>query len=148
MLFWRAWKRSTVNSHTWKVLEEPIQRQPESGVSQKHNTALGLELMNAEQIPHLTLRSLMNTESITAKIKNMTNKDELRLRKRGPYKREAEMYAVIKTILDIQASQLTLVSPREWWRGGTGGGMTMAKPPARCSWRKGTRAELWLAVEK
>lgn len=60
----------------------------------------------------------MNTEPIIAKIKNMTNKDDLQLRK-GPYKRgedsgqrEAEMYGVIKTILDIQASQLTLVSPR------------------------------------
>lgn len=99
-----------------KYLKSPIQRRPESGVSQKHNTALKLELMNASK--YLTWCSLFNTESIVAKIKNVTNKDNLQLRK-GPYRRcedsgqrEAEMYAIFKTILDIQASQLTLVSPR------------------------------------
>lgn len=63
----------------------------------------------------------------------------------------------IKTILDIQASQLTLVSPSRGWVGrGVWGGpsicVTMANrahtPPSHCKLQKGTRVGLLLAVEK
>lgn len=70
--FWRAWKCSTVNSHTWKVLEE-LHSKDGSRVafSEKHNTALKPELMNASKC--LTWCSLFNAESIVAKIKQEKN---------------------------------------------------------------------------